>query len=56
MTRDIPVESLFDISNGMIRRGDEVHNPSNWICCSECRAECPADAETCFNCGSKLVE
>lgn len=58
MTGDgsLPVERLFDVPDGMVRRGDEIHDPENWTCCPECGLDCPATSETCFGCGEKLVE
>lgn len=52
----IPVESLFDVPDGMVRRGDEIHDPANWTNCLNCGVDCPADAERCFNCDEPLVE
>lgn len=52
----IPVTTLMDCPDGMVRRGDEYLDPQNWVCCPECGVDCPSNAETCFNCGAVLVE
>lgn len=51
-----PVESLFDVPEDCVLVGDEIRDPDNWTRCTHCGADCPADAETCFNCGEPLVE
>lgn len=45
---------LMDTPDGLVRRGDEFHDPENWQDCPICRVECPADSSSCFNCGAAL--
>lgn len=52
----VPVARLMDTPDGMVQRGDELHDPDNWTTCSNCGVDVPADAERCFNCDEVLVE
>lgn len=56
MANRVPVEALMDAPEGMVRRGDEFIDPSEYVCCRECRTECRRSAETCISCGEPLVE
>lgn len=53
--RILPVEGLFDVPDEAELVGDEIHDPRNWIRC-DCGVDCPAESETCWNCGEPLVE
>lgn len=48
------VTELMDTPPGLVRRGDEFHDPKNWERCSDCGVDCPIDSTDCFNCGAEL--
>lgn len=50
----IPVTALFDVPDGMVRAGDEIHDPANWDRCPRCGTDCPADATGCWRCGARF--
>ena len=52
----ISVEALIETPGGMVRSGDEVRLPSNWVECQHCHLDNPVDYAHCFNCGEPLPE
>lgn len=52
--RVVDVEDVMDSPEGLIRSGDEFHDPDNWVRCPRCRVGCPVDFERCFRCGAAL--
>lgn len=52
----VPVARLFDVPDGHVRRGDEIHDPTNWVCCSNCGLDNPMSYENCFDCGKTLTD
>lgn len=56
MVERVPVDRLFDVPDGRVQRGDEVHDPDNWVRCSNCGLDNPTDFENCFDCGEPLTE
>lgn len=57
---DLPVRvdaaDLMDVPDGLVRAGDELHNPDNWKTCPDCRVGCPVTSTSCFKCGADFPE
>lgn len=51
----IDVEDLMETPEGLVRAGDEFHDPANWRACPRCGVDCPADSTSCFSCGAPFA-
>lgn len=51
---ELDVADLIEPPEGTIKVGDECLDPSNWQQCPACSSVCPAESETCFDCGATL--
>lgn len=51
---DVDVEDLMETPEGLVRVGDEFHDPDNWKECPGCGVDCPVDSTSCFNCGHEF--